>query len=73
VAEPSVERLAGSIFGFLRRNGAGKTTTIKALMGMLNEDSGAARVFGMDACDPRQNIMVRRRIGFVTEDKDLYP
>jgi ABC-2 type transport system ATP-binding protein len=64
---------AGSIFGFLGRNGAGKTTTIKMLMGMLKADGGAARVFGMDAGDPRRNREARCRIGFVTEDKELYP
>src|SRR5271156_838811 len=64
---------AGSIFGFLGRNGAGKTTTIKVLMGMLRSDGGAARVFGMDAGDPAQSVEARRRIGFVTEEKELYP
>jgi len=64
---------AGSIFGFLGRNGAGKTTTIKVLMGMLRADGGAARVFGLDAGDPAQSVEARRRIGFVTEDKELYP
>ena len=64
---------AGSVFGFLGRNGAGKTTTIKLLMGMLRADGGAARIFGMDAGDPARNIEARRRIGFVTEDKELYP
>jgi ABC-2 type transport system ATP-binding protein len=63
----------GSIFGFLGRNGAGKTTTIKLLMGMLRSDSGTARVFGLDATDPARNIEARGRIGFVTEDKELYP
>src|SRR5450432_967775 len=64
---------AGSVFGFLGRNGAGKTTTIKVLMGMLRSDGGSARVFGMDAGDPARSVEARRRIGFVTEDKDLYP
>ena len=64
---------AGSIFGFLGRNGAGKTTTIKILMGMLRADSGSARVFGIDITDPRLCIEARSRIGFVTEDKDLFP
>jgi ABC-2 type transport system ATP-binding protein len=64
---------AGSIFGFLGRNGAGKTTTIKILMGMLRADSGTARVFGLNIGDPRQSIEARSRIGFVTEDKDLFP
>lgn len=63
----------GSIFGFLGRNGAGKTTTIKALMGMLRADSGTARVLGIPVSDADQAIEIRRRIGFVTEDKELYP
>jgi len=63
----------GSIFGFLGRNGAGKTTTIKALMGLLRADSGTARVFGIQVTDADRSIEVRRRIGFVTEDKELYP
>lgn len=64
---------AGSIFGFLGRNGAGKTTTIKLLMGFLKPDRGDARVFGLAAGDPLASVQIRRRIGFVTEDKDLYP
>jgi ABC-type multidrug transport system ATPase subunit len=63
----------GSIFGFLGRNGAGKTTTIKTLMGLLRSDSGAARVFGIPVADADRSVEIRRRIGFVTEDKELYP
>ncbi len=64
---------AGSIFGFLGRNGAGKTTTIKLLMGMLKADGGDARVFGLAAGEVSAGVDIRRRVGFVTEDKDLYP
>jgi ABC-2 type transport system ATP-binding protein len=64
---------AGSIFGFLGRNGAGKTTTIKALMGLLRCDSGDAQVFGSRIIDADHSVEIRRRIGFVTEDKELYP
>src|SRR5580698_8178569 len=63
----------GSIFGFLGRNGAGKTTTIKTLMGLLRSESGTARVFGIPVTDADRSIEIRRRIGFVTEDKELYP
>jgi ABC-2 type transport system ATP-binding protein len=63
----------GSIFGFLGRNGAGKTTTVKTLMGLLHPDSGSARVFGVPVADADRSIEIRRRIGFVTEDKELYP
>lgn len=64
---------AGSIFGFLGRNGAGKTTTIKTLMGLLRADSGSALVFGSPVADADHSVEIRRRIGFVTEDKELYP
>jgi ABC-2 type transport system ATP-binding protein len=64
---------AGSIFGFLGRNGAGKTTTIKSLMGLLRCDSGSAHVFGKPILDADHSVEIRRRIGFVTEDKELYP
>ena len=63
----------GSIFGFLGRNGAGKTPTIKTLMGLLRSDSGTASVFGIPVADADRSIEIRRRIGFVTEDKELYP
>lgn len=64
---------AGSVFGFLGRNGAGKTTTIKHLLGLIKADGGAARIFGQTVADPVAGVGIRRRIGFVTEDKDLYP
>jgi ABC-2 type transport system ATP-binding protein len=64
---------AGSIFGFLGRNGAGKTTAIKLLMGMLRADAGEAQVFGLTVSDARAATEARKRIGFVTEDKELYP
>ena len=59
---------AGSICGFLGRNGAGKTTAIKVLLGMARATRGAARLLGRPAGDAE----VRRRIGFVSDEKDLY-
>ncbi|MGH7715372.1 MAG: ABC transporter ATP-binding protein [Vulcanimicrobiaceae bacterium] len=63
----------GSVFGFLGRNGAGKTTTIKHLLGLTKADGGSARIFGHAVNDPGASVGIRRRIGFVTEEKDLYP
>jgi ABC-2 type transport system ATP-binding protein len=59
---------AGSICGFLGRNGAGKTTTMKILLGMAHPTSGEARVFGLTS----DSVEIRRRTGFVSEEKDLY-
>jgi ABC-2 type transport system ATP-binding protein len=63
----------GSISGFLGRNGAGKTTTIRILMGLAKADRGAARIFGTAVGNGNSDAAIRRRIGFVTEDKELYP
>ncbi len=38
----------GEFFGFLGPNGAGKTTTINAIVGLVQPNSGAIRVFGHD-------------------------
>jgi ABC-2 type transport system ATP-binding protein len=62
----------GSICGFLGRNGAGKTTTIKVLLGMARPTSGRASVFGLASDDPQSSVEIRRRTGFVSDDKDLY-
>jgi ABC-2 type transport system ATP-binding protein len=63
---------AGSICGFLGRNGAGKTTTIKVLLGMARATRGSAHVFGVPAGSETAGVEIRRRIGFVSDDKDLY-
>jgi len=63
---------AGSICGFLGRNGAGKTTALKVLLGMARPTSGEARLFGLPAQDEGASVEIRRRTGFVSDEKDLY-
>lgn len=60
----------GSFFGFLGPNGAGKSTTIKMLTGLLAPTSGKLRVLGLDIAE--QPIEVKRRIGVVPEDLNLF-
>src|SRR5258707_7909939 len=62
----------GSIYGFLGRNGAGKTPSIKVLLGMAHATSGSAHVFGTPAQLPAASVEVRRRVGFVSDEKDLF-
>ena len=68
----SLQVPAGSIYGFLGRNGAGKTTTLKILLGMVRPTSGLARVLGLRADAKGSSVEIRRRTGFVSEEKDLY-
>src|SRR4051794_16622657 len=63
----------GSVCGFLGRNGAGKTTTIKILLGMTRADSGSGRIFGLPIEHEPSSVAIRRRVGFVSENKSLYP
>ena len=58
----------GHIVGFLGRNGSGKTTTIKILLDVIRPTSGEATVLS----EPTGSVAVRRRIGFLGEDKRLY-
>jgi ABC-2 type transport system ATP-binding protein len=60
----------GQFFGFLGPNGAGKSTTIKMLTGLLKQTSGEIRVLGRDLS--RQPLEVKRRIGVVPEDLNLF-
>ena len=60
----------GSIFGFLGRNGTGKTTTIKTLLGLQKPHSGRCVIGGLDSFT--ETLEVRRRIGFMAEDQQMY-
>ena len=58
----------GQLFGFVGPNGAGKTTTMRIAIGVLAADAGEVRWHGepFDAAG-------RRRIGYMPEERGLYP
>jgi ABC-2 type transport system ATP-binding protein len=58
----------GEVFGFVGSNGAGKTTTMRIVLGVLEADGGEVRWEGapIDADG-------RRRIGYMPEERGLYP
>lgn len=59
-----------SIFGFLGPNGSGKTTTIKLLLGLARPTAGSGTVLGHDIL--RDNLEVRRRIGYLAQNPSFY-
>ena len=70
VSDVSLDVRVGEIYALLGPNGAGKTTTIKMLMGLLDPDSGSAKVFGIDS---KENpVEVKNLVGYVPEEQQLY-
>jgi ABC-2 type transport system ATP-binding protein len=64
----SFEVPPGRIVGFVGRNGAGKTTAMRISLGVLEADAGQVRWRGA-AIDTG----VRRRFGYMPEERGLYP
>jgi ABC-2 type transport system ATP-binding protein len=60
---------AGEVFGFLGANGAGKTTTIRLTLDLIRPTRGRIELFGLD---PRRDVALRRRVGYLPGDLRLY-
>ena len=58
----------GEVFGFVGSNGAGKTTTMRIILGVLLADSGQVLWEGKP-----MEFETRRRIGYMPEERGLYP
>jgi branched-chain amino acid transport system ATP-binding protein len=61
----------GGVTALLGRNGVGKTTTIRAIMG-LSERRGRVSLGGDDLVRERTDRIVRRGVGYVPEDRDIF-
>jgi ABC-2 type transport system ATP-binding protein len=61
---------AGQFYGLLGQNGAGKTTTIKMIVGLLRPTAGSSGIGDYDTW--RQPLEVKRRIGVLPEEFNLY-
>ena len=57
------------VFGFLGPNGAGKTTTIRLMLDLIRPTRGRIELFGLD---PRKDVGLRRRMGYLPGDLRLY-
>ena len=58
----------GELFGFVGSNGSGKTTTMRIALGVLAADSGQVLLSGRPI-----DLNARRRIGYMPEERGLYP
>lgn len=67
VTDLSFSVFPGSICGFLGPNGAGKTTTLRLILEILKPTSGTLAVLGHSSA-----LAVRRRLGYLPEEKGLY-
>jgi ABC-2 type transport system ATP-binding protein len=59
---------AGSIFGILGPNGAGKTTLLRMLLGIIDPDAGTRSLLGQP-----QPLKIARQVGYLPEERGLYP
>ena len=64
----SFEVRPGEVFGFVGSNGAGKTTTMRIVLGVLIADGGNVLWNGAPI-----DFKTRRRIGYMPEERGLYP
>jgi branched-chain amino acid transport system ATP-binding protein len=67
----SFEVAEGGVTALLGRNGVGKTTTLRAIMG-LAPVRGRIAVAGEDLAGAPTHRIVRRGIGYVPEDRDVF-
>jgi branched-chain amino acid transport system ATP-binding protein len=61
----------GGVTALLGRNGVGKTTTLRALMGLVDR-AGLVRYDGADITHMPTYKIVRRGVGYVPEDRDVF-
>ena len=61
----------GGVTALLGRNGVGKTTTLRAMMGLVPR-RGVVTLSGEELTRLRTHEIVRRGIGYVPEDRDVF-
>ena len=69
----SLEIAAGECVCLLGRNGVGKTTTMRSVMGLVRPTSGRVLWKGTDIAGWSPHRVARSGIGFVPEDRRIFP
>lgn len=63
----------GETLALLGRNGAGKSTTMKSIAGIVPAQKGNVRLSGRDVRGQTPHAIARAGIGFVPEDRQIFP
>ncbi len=58
------------VFGIVGPDGAGKTTLIRILCGLIEPDSGSAKILGLDML--REKTKIKNKIGYLSQKFSLY-
>ena len=69
----SLEVKAGEIVCLIGRNGAGKTTTVRSIMGLTPPRRGHIRFKSEEITGQSPFSIVRKGVGFVPEDRRIFP
>ena len=63
----------GRTLALLGRNGAGKSTTLKAIAGLAPPKRGRVVLRGQDMAGSKPYVIARAGIGYVPEDRQVFP
>lgn len=66
----SFSLVPGRIMGLIGKNGAGKTTTLKAMLNLVQPDSGSIEMFGVNFAENEEEV--KQKIGVVLGEIDFY-
>jgi branched-chain amino acid transport system ATP-binding protein len=64
---------AGEVVGLFGRNGVGKTTVMKTIAGWVAPSAGQLQFDGQSIGGAASEVICRRGIGFVPEDRRIFP
>lgn len=70
LADINLKLAKGQMVGLIGQNGAGKSTTLRILLGLVRPDAGDVRVLGH--LMPQEQVHVKAKLGFLSEDMRLY-
>lgn len=62
----------GDIYGFVGENGSGKTTLIRVITGLITQNSGSFKLFGVNNTDVKQLNAIKKNVGAIVESPSIF-